>query len=88
MIALGHDRELLAVIAFGEVPLDRIVDDPRPLVTLARDSGCISVMLAQVGTVAGDAVEAQRVLGSALEIDDIDLVEWLDSDSDWFRSCE
>jgi len=88
MIALGPDRELLAVVAFGEVALDRIVEDPRPLVGLARESGCSSVMLAQVGEAADDVVEARRVIGSALEIDDIELAEWLDSDSDWFRSCE
>jgi len=86
MIALGAGRELMAVIAFGDVSLDRIVDDPRPLVTLARSSGCSSVMLAQVGG-AGDTVQAERIIGSALEVDNIYLAEWLESDAGWFRSC-
>ena len=78
MIALGEGCELLAVIAFGDVSLDRMVEDPRPLVTLARNSCCSSVVLAQIGSSGGDVIEARRVIGSALEIDDIRLIDWMD----------
>ena len=88
MIALGERCELLAVVAFGDVPLDQIVTDPRPLVTLARNSCCSSVVLAQIGASGSDVIEARRVIGSALEIDDIRLIDWIEVDGQPVRGSE
>lgn len=88
MVALGPGRELLAVVAFGDVRLDHMVDDPRPLVCLAFGTGSRSVLLGQVGVGSTDVVDAHRIIGSALAVDDIDLEAWLDLSGELFRVCE
>jgi hypothetical protein len=78
MAALDYDRTLLAIVTFGDVGLQTIVDDPRPLVALVGTFGCPTVMLGQVGRTAVDAMNARRVIGAALAVDDIELVGWID----------
>ncbi len=78
MVAVGAERDLLAVVAFGSVELQRIADDPRPLVSIAVGSSCRSVMIGQLGVRADDVVDAARAIGAALAVDDIELECWVD----------
>lgn len=78
MLLLGPGRELIAVVAFGEVPLAEIVADPRPLVAIAAGGGSHGVVLGQVGVRPEQVVAARRTLGAALAVDDVELLSWVD----------
>lgn len=88
MAALADDATLLAVVAFGEVNLEAIVDDPRPLVLLAGTFGCPMVMLGQIGRTAEETTDACRIIGAALAVDDIELIDWIDLDPASLRAYE
>ncbi len=79
--ALGSDRELRAILAFDDVDLATIVDDPGPVVMLATGCGAKSVIvghLVSTVTIDGDfEVTAQRTLGAAFAVDGLDLDGWI-----------
>lgn len=79
--ALGPDRELRAILAFDDVDLATIVEDPAPVVMLAAGCGAKHVIvghLVPTVTVDGSAeIMAQRTLGAAFGIDDIELDGWV-----------
>lgn len=80
MAVLGPQEQLRAVVAFGDVPIERIEADPRPLVTLARSLGGLRVVVAHlVDEMVVDGREelaARRSVGGALAVDGIDLADW------------
>ncbi len=80
MAVLGPFEDLFAMVVFGGVALAEIHRDPGPLVTLARNLGAESVVISHFVEgmiVDGTAeIDAQRVVGLALEVDDIHLVGW------------
>jgi hypothetical protein len=80
MAILGPSEQLQAVVAFGDVPLERIRDDPSPLVALALGLGAQQVVIAHLAdsmVIDGTAeLEARRAVGVALEVDDVYLAGW------------
>lgn len=81
IVALGPDRDVRAILAFDDVGLATIVEDPGPAVMLVAGCGAKHVIVGHLVpsvTIDGTAeVEAQRTLGAAFGVDDIELDGWV-----------